>query len=373
MTDSFGGLSSYLKIALTNICLFTVLDIQATMFSRGRICVLDKDGNEKENDIALEKFANPNFSQSQQDFLYQHSFFKGTGNNVTRVISRKSSRDIKDVISFENLIPDQINYNEINKVSSFTFASSDIKKEKEKCIKYRIDGKDVKIPLSELLFFYDISNGLTVNSRYKSPSRIDAIRPAIANIDEAQRAKNINLKFSAKHLVSGKKQSSDDPMMEVILGKGESNDIARNVYNKDILVNPNSIDVHSLAVDFSKLLYDDSLASDMLKISNTYGQSKDVLNWALNGASTHENQKTAVVDWIQNTIQFHADDTFNTYSNHFGYTERGERIAMKFDHLPIMQILEEKRMDSMVKKIEISEGLIRLGKKPEEALKEVGL
>lgn len=343
------------------------------MFSRGRVCVLDKDGNEIENDPFLEKMANPNFSQSQQDFLYQHLFFKGLGNNLTRVISRNKRQDIEGVISLNNLVPNLIDYNEVNDVKKFTFAKSDINDIKGKHILYRLDGKDVEIPLNELAFFYDVSNGLKADSRFKSPSRIEALMGSIKNIEEAQKAKNINLNFSAKYIASGKSVSSADVFSDTILGHAEKQEIETRLYHKDIHAIANGLEVHNLANDFRKLMYDDSMAADMLRISNAYGMSKDVLNWALNGASTHENQKTAVVDWIQNSIQFEGDDWSNTYNNYFGYQEKGKKIVMKYDHLPMMQILEEKRMESIKSKIEIAEGLVRLGKTQQEALKEVGL
>lgn len=347
--------------------------MRATMTSRGRICVEDLDGNELENDEFLDKIKNPNFSQSQDDFLYQHSFFKGTGNNITRVIHRGKSKTVDSVISFENLIPDQIHYNEVNKVNKFVFTNGDIKDTKSQHIKYRLDDKDIPIPLDELLFFYDISNGLTSDSRFKSPSRIESLMPALKNIEEAQKAKNINLNFSSKYIASGKSIQNKNDFNQTILGSKEKEEIENILYSKDIHAIANGLEVHNLSNDFTKLLYDDSIAASMLKVSNAYGMSKDVINYALNGASTHENQKTAIVDWIQNSIQFEANDWANTYNDYFKYPEQGKKIVVKYDHLPVMQILEEKRMAAMKMKIEIAQGLTELGVSQKDALKQVGL
>ena len=197
----------YLNVALTNAGVFTALDIQSTIFSQGRICVLDKEGNEIEDDPFLKLISNPNFTQSQQDFLYQHLFFKGLGNNITRVIANNDSpNDINQVVSLENLVPNCIDYNNINKVNKFVFAKSDVDAVKEQHINYNLNTKKVPIPINQLMFFYDVSNGLEADKRFKSPSRLRSLHPAIKNIDQAQKTKNINLKFSAKRIVSEKQK-----------------------------------------------------------------------------------------------------------------------------------------------------------------------
>lgn len=86
----------YLNIALTNAGVFTALDIQATIFSQGRISVVNNNGDELPDDPFLKLIANPNFTQSQQDFLYQHLFFKGLGNKIWETMGTKSVRISKE-------------------------------------------------------------------------------------------------------------------------------------------------------------------------------------------------------------------------------------------------------------------------------------
>ncbi len=340
------------------------------MFSRARIFVEDLKGKRIDNDPFLTKIAKPNFSQSQQDFLYSHEFFKGTGNNITRVIANKPN-DIEAVFSLENLIPSQINYNNINKMKSFVFAPSDIEDVKQRSILYKIGDEDYPVPLNELVFFYDVTNGLTANSRFKSPSRIDALVPALANIHEAQKSKNINLRMSAKHIVSSGLTSGGD-MLDG-LQSGEKQDIENGFMHKDIMATESNLKVNSLANDFRKLMFDESANADLLKIANAYGISKDVLNWALDGAITYENQEAAVIKWIQNSIMFEGEDFAGTWESYFNYREQGKRIKLDYSHLPVMQVLKEKEVDSIKTRTEVAKALVELGMTNEAAMESMGL
>lgn len=368
--DSFSEHADYLKEALTNVALFTVLDLRATLFSRARIEVQDLKGKPIENDPFLDRMAEPNYSQSQQGFLYQHEFFKGTGNNITRVISTRPY-DITKVHSLENLVPSEVDYANVNKTNKFIFAQSDIEEARKSKIRYSIGGSQIEIPVEELIFFYDISNGLTKESRYKSQSRIDALIPALANVAEAQKSKNINLKMSSKHIVSSGLTSGEG--MRDGLQAGEKHEIEHNLFRKNIMASESNLNVSSLANDFRKLLFDDGTAADLLKIAGAYGISKDVLNWYMSGASTYENKNTALVDFIQNTIQAEGDDFANSMETYFGYRKQGKQIKLTYDHLPVMQIIREKETDAIKNRVEIAKGLIDLGMSPEKAMEAMKL
>lgn len=340
------------------------------MFSRGRVCVVDiKTGEELDDDPFLTAIGRPNFSQSQQDFLYSHEFFKGTGNNITRVIAGRPN-DIGSVYSFENLIPSQVNYDGANKFDDFVFAKSDIDSVKERKIKYKMNEKEHYIPLSELAFFYDITNGLTPKTRFKSPSRIDTLKEPLQNIREAQKSKNINLRLSAKHIISS---GITGESMKDGLQPNEKEDIERRFMSKDIHASESNLKVNSLANNMGKLLFDESCASDLTKIATAYGINRDVLSWHLSGQTTYDNKENGLVDWIQNSIEFEGEDWAGTWNSYFNYPEQGKKIKMKYDHLPVMQVLKDKHAESIKKKAETAEILIRLGKTTEEALMMVGL
>lgn len=348
--------------------LFTALDIRATYFSRGRVAVIDEEGKEIENDKALDLFNNPNYSQSQQDFLYKHEWYKCLGNNVTRVLTisdSKSPNDINNVMSLEHLVPSLIEYNDVNKFSKMKLSKTDKKTLSQKTIEY----KKIPIPINELAFFYDITNGLYDESTFVSPSRIKSLIPSLANIDEAQKAKNINLKFTSKFIVSNNPVEGSPPMLK----EDEKNNIENTLMGKDIITTGAKITVNPLANNISKLMFDEGLNSDSMKVFSAFGISRDVLNYFTNGATTYDNKNTGLLDFIQGTIKAEANDFSNTWTTFFKYKDQGKKIVIKYDHLPVMKLLEVAKIDVLEKKAKILRSLVDSGASFETASSMVDL
>ena len=342
-SDNFGDSRKYLATSLSNIALFTALDIRSSMFSRGRVYVEDLKGNEIPEDPFMKKVFDPNYFQSHQDYLYQHLWFKSLGNNVVRVIKIRSngkSNDIENVKSFNNLVPPCIDYNGINKINKMIISDSDYQKLLQKEIKYKIGDNTYPIKVEDLEFFYDVSNGMANNSVFKSPSRVEALKPSLANVLEAQKTKNINLQFGAKWIASNKKQEMNTATN---LSAEEKKEIEDTLKVKGINATNADIKVDSLANDLRKLMLDDGLASDAMRIFSAYGINKDVLNWWMNGQSTYDNVEFGVIGWIQNNMQQEADDWANTWTSRFNYRDQGKVIKMDFKDLPIMKKVEVAR------------------------------
>lgn len=252
------------------------------------------------------------------------------------------------------------------------YSKSDVRRLQDQEIIYSVSqGKQISIPISELVFFYDISNGMSYDSMFRSESRITPLLPSILNIQEAQSAKNVNLKFSKKHVISSA-MSNGDSMREG-LSPEDKNEIERKTYQKDIIASESGLEIHSMANDFRKLMLDEGLAAEMMRVGGAYGIGRDLINWHFSGASTHENKDSAEVHFIQDVIGQESDDWGNTWTNQFGYREQGKLITIKHDHLPVMQVLKEKKIAVIERKISIAEGLVRLGKSSEDALAIVGL
>ncbi|AGO47375.1 structural protein [Cellulophaga phage phi19:1] len=372
-SDTFGSKCDYLSLSLSNPALFTALDIRSTMLSRGRISVIDLN-TEKEipKDDFLKVISNPNPFQSQNDFVRQHEWFKSLGTNVVRIIKIRDSgkaNDIKNVRYLNNLIPSCINWKDVNKLNQMVISERDFNQLQERVIEYTVGDKKYPIKISDLEFFYDVSNGMVNDSVFKSTSRIDALLPSLHNISEAQKAKNINLQFSSKFVATNKAQEMNTRQpLEV----DEKNEIERAIFSSGIMATNADVDIKSLANDMRKLMYDESTAADAAKVFGTYGISKEVLSWFADGSSTYDNADAGMIDFIQNTIQFSADDFCNTWSNAFNYLEQGKKIVMTFDHLPSMQKVEVNRIEFIKTKAEILKALVDSGASFETAIKMVG-
>ena len=372
-TSQFGSLGDYLNLSLTNIALFTAFQMRSTIFARAKISVVDSEGKEIENDPALELFADPNYTESQQDFLKKHLWFKSLGTGFTRKLPKRKNGDIsrvENIGSLQHLIPSQVDYNRINKYSDFIISSSQIKKLEESEIVYTIANKKHKVQVKDLVFFYDIANNMVDEGMFKSPSRIDALSHELKNIQEAQTSKNKNLVFSAKWLAVNKNTEMNTRQN---LDEDERQEIERDLFRKSMNATNADVNVEALANDFRKLMLDDNIASDAMRVFGAFEINKDVLNWWMNGQTTYDNKEVAIVDWIQNSIQMEADDFANTYNTSFGYNKENKKIKLTYDHLPVMQVLETKRLEGISKQAEILDKLIKAGVNLSEALRISGL
>lgn len=372
--SSIGGNNNYLELSLKNIALFTALDVKSSMLSRGKVSVVSIDDDKKvfEDDPFVKLIGNPNPFQSQQDFIKQHYWFKGLGTNVVRVIKirdKGSAKDIANVRYLNNLVPSCINWKDVNKINKMIVSSKDFDALMEKEIEYKIGDENYPIKISDLEFFYDISNGMENNTLFQSKSRIDALLPALENITQAQVSKNINLQFSSKFMATNK---GSEQGYSKNLEEGEKQEIERVISSKGIMATNADVDIKSLANNFNQLKYDDGINADAMKVFSAYGINENALNWYFN-KSTYDNKNQGLIDWLQNSIQVEADDWANTWTNAFGYAEQGKKIIKTFDHLPIMKAIELERIEFIKKQSEILKTLIDSGASFESAIEMLGI
>ncbi len=362
-----------LNRSLTNPAIFTAFDMRSTVFSRGILKVLDKDGKEIENDPAIKLFAKPNYCESQTDFLKKHLWFKGLGTNMTKATPntlKGNVHDITKVASLEHLIPSLVEMKEVNKRKNFIVSRSQAKSIEERLVRYTISGQDHDIPVGELAFFYDIACDMTDEAMFKSPSRMDSLSAEIENIEEAQRAKNKNLVFAAKWMATNK---GTELNTRTNLKEEERQEIESSIFSKAMNATNADVSVTNLSGDFRKLMLDDNIASDAMRIFGAYGISKDILNWWMNGQTTFDNAEKGEVRFIQNSIQMEADDFGNTWTNFFNYGDEGKKIILDYSHLPSMQTLRTERMEGIAKQSEIFQRLIQSQMPYADALRISGL
>ena len=372
--DSFEHYSGhYLDLSYKNIALFTALDLRSTIFSTGKPILKNADGDVIESHPLLDLFKNPNYAQSQQDYLYSHLWFKSLGNNIARVIPKRpkgKSNDLQNAHGIENLIPSCIDYREVNKVQDFVFAPSQKEEVENQEIKYTIGAKDHLLRVGDLAFFYDVTNNMIPDSYLKSPSRITALLPDLLNIQEAQSAMNVNLKHSKKWLISTKVNYNNGAMD---MRPDEKKEVEDSFHYKDVIATNADVATESLIVDFRKLMYDDIIASASLRVFSAYRITKDVLNWWKDGQTTYDNRGHGVVEFIQGSMKFEADDWGSTWVNYFGLEEEGLKLSLDFSEHHVMNLLEVKRSEGMERKSRIVKTLTDAGVPYEEALELSGL
>jgi hypothetical protein len=333
-TSGFQNGTKYLEYSLTNPVLLTIISLRCKVFSQMKITHLNAQGNPIENSPLLKLLKNPNYFQSQEDFLYQSMWFlSATGNNITYQV-----KALNEVKSLYNLIPSEIDYNNTEKINKFITTKNDFKAYGEKHIVYTLDDKTYNIKLSELIPFYDLANGLSCNSFMMSPSRLKGLSNVIENINENLKAKNVNLKMSQKYLVSNKSTGNEAQIQEP-----DRKDITSKLGQKSLIITNAALEAKHLVSDMKKLFLDEQFADDAMKCLLAFEMSKDVLNYFSNGASTYENKTVAGLDYIQNSIQVDANNFLNSIASSFGLNEIGETLVASYNHLPVMaQVMKDK-------------------------------
>ena len=328
----------YLKTSLENPVLMTVCTIIARLYSQMRITHVDSNGKLIENSAVMKLLQQPNYFQSQEDWLFQQAWFLSSAG--TNLIYQRKAFTNELPKALYNLIPSEIDLNNTHKLDKFISSKQELKAFGERYIKYTLDGKTYNIKLNEIIPLYDLSNGMTDNSFFLSPSRVKGVHKVLQNIDANLASKHKNLQMSAKYL--SKNQSTGN---EAQIQTNDRTAIERVFSNKDLLVTNTALTVQHLVSDMKKLYLDEQFADDANKVLLAFELNKNVLNYFAKD-STFENQTEGIISFIQNAIQVKADNTMNSLSGSFGLFERNERLIASYDHLATMQPVVSKKIAS---------------------------
>ena len=339
--NDFLNNEKYLAKSLDNFCLMTVLTLSARLYSQMRIQHIGKDGNPIENSEYIKLLSEPNFFQSQEDWLFQQDWFCNVaGTNF--IYERKTFTNEVPKALF-NLIPAEIDFNNAHKVDKWIVTQQDKKAFGERTIKYTLDNKKYDLKLADIIPLYDLSNGLTNNTFFQSPSRIKGISKVLQNIDAAIASKQKNLRMSAKFLIKNSGTGN-----EANLQDADRTAIERVFSNKDVVTTNSDITAQHLVQDMKRLFLDEQTADDCNKVLLAFEMNKNVLNYFAKD-STFENQSEGVISYIQNVVQTKAKTRMNSLSAQWGLLEKGEKLIGTYDHLAAMQPVVTKKIESFEK------------------------
>ena len=328
----------YLEMSLTNPVLMTICALRSKIYSQMKIKHINARGEVVENSPYTKILQQPNFFQSQQDFLFQQMWFLSATGNCFTYQKKAFSNELPKAIY--NLIPNDIDFNKVHKVNNFIVTEKDKKAYGERVIKYTLDDTEYKIKLSEIIPFYDLANGLKSNTFMTSPSRVKGVIKVLENIEQNLKSKHINLQMSQKYLARNKSN-----MQGVVaqLSDDDRTAVENVLHRKSMQITNNDVQVDHLVSDMKRLFLDDQFSSDALKCLLAFDMNKDILNYSLSGASTYENQEKGELRYLQNSIQTTADNTMNSFSSQWGLIDKGELLVATYDHLNIMQpVMNEK-------------------------------
>ena len=317
-----------LNAVLSNPAVLKVFTLNCDLFSLGKIT-----SNGEANEFLRSKRSKPNFKQTWTQFMWEYMFWVQTG--TAYLWSPNNALSENDTIQWLNPICIEWDTDLIDKLKGLVFSEATYKDILKGTIKYNLGNGTTKlIPLNEITPFFDLSNAIDGNF-YKGASRLDALYKVISNSEQALDAKSINLEFTKKFMVSGK--NSDDNIMNLVMPDGEKSSIESSMRsNKSVHAVKTPVNISRFVENIASLKLDDSYYNDFFMIGSMYGIPKDVLESAIKGNSTYDNQEKAIGRHVDYVMKPKGKMLTDELEDKFNFTG----LDMSWSHLSFNQVFE---------------------------------
>ncbi len=216
--------------------------------------------------------------------------------------------------------------------------------------------------------FSDLSNN--TGNWYKGASRIDALHKILCNNESLLNAKNINLEFVQKFIISGQYDPSKDLSSFNTMQDIEKTNIENVVRgNKPVHALKSETQIQRFVDDLAKLKLDETYVNDLLIIGDMYNIPKEIIG-SMQKGSTFENQDRAISRHITYSEMPKGTDLIEGLANHFD--KNADDYEMTWEHLPSMQEDEVKKSEVNERNVRTLRELIQLGVPQDDALELLG-
>jgi len=332
-----------LRLILSNPACLKVFALNADLFSLGKI------NTEKETEYLKTLRKTPNYKQSWTQFYWDYMFWSMLG---TAYLWKSGGKLFNDANTVQWLDPSKFEWkpSTVEKMMDFILRKATYNDLMGDTVKYILgNGKFKYIPLSEITPLHDLSSSMNDNF-YIGISRVDALYKIIMNSEEALDAKNINVRYSGKWMVSGKQDPNN--VNELPLSDIEKADIEEKINGgKQVQANKSAIDIKRFTDNMAALKLDESYWSDYFAIGSMYGIPRDILEAHVaggRGGSTYENQEKSLVRHIEYGMKPKGEELTDALEAIFEI----EDTQMTWDHLACYQVFEVERQNVVKLKLE---------------------
>ena len=353
-----------LKIATNNPVVSACISIRAQILSKAEFYIEGPNGEMETSSDYIKLINNPNPFQSKQDLLKQFEWYKcaygwvyqkptgAVGYAPTYLYNLNSGFiEFPDTMKSSYVIDDKEKEDYFSQKFKYTDGTSNEK----------------GIELKEIIPFFDVTNGLT-NHDYAAitgNSKLDSVIKQISNIDLIGQAENKIIGSNGREMYSSASKGAnlgtslpiDSEDKENIESNLINNIGMRSDQNRSIVTNT-AIDWTSLHIKHAELGFKESITTNSTLVREIFGIPNELYSAHINGA-TFENQKEALIGFIQNVIQPVADDLANSWTSHFDLEKTP--IKASFSHIPVMQHTEDRKADKLLKIATAFEKLTRAG------------
>jgi hypothetical protein len=331
-----------IEVAQNHPILTPAIIFVAKLFSQAHFYIEDENGKRIKKHPLLKLLKNPNYFQTQTDFFEALMFTQIAQGQA--IIYRKKIKGFKGENTLYLLNPNLIEYpDEFRTRLSGLNEKNPIGNVK---VLYDRDGENLKIPLKDLLFFYDLPNGLDTTNMFSNKSRIDGLAQTLINTTDSLLAKNIILKTNGKELITGGSQT-DFPLSPTEKKDAEELFHANYGTGKDRkrgIITKAKLTWQSMHIALRDLGLDESVKVDGNLIYTALHIPKDILSLEAK-KTTYNNFKESMVSYIQNEMKSSADGVVAVLQKMI--KEDNLTLKATFEDLPIMQFILIERYEGV--------------------------
>ncbi len=353
-----------LDVAQNHSILTPAILFVAKLFSQAELHVERVSTGKKVDGHELIKFfKNPNRYQTFPDFL-ETLLFMQIAQGVAIVFCKKIPGFAKPKAMYLLKI-DLIKWPEEFEEENFKAFNDKVFK---KSIVYDEHGENIVIKIDDLLFLYDLPNGMHKNP-FEVRSRLDGLKQTLVNSHDSSIAKNIILKSNGKELISGSKEGFPLTPDE----KKDAEDLFNSKYGLTVkgkrgMITKAQLTWKSLHIALRDLGLDESVKIDGNIIYTALHIPKDIISLEAK-KTTYNNFKESMVSYIQNEMQATLDSFVAVFQVLLDdtFVLRGS-----YEHMPIMQFILIERYQGIKGQAEALNALLRTGIPKEIALEMTG-
>lgn len=362
--------TSNMHLGLNHPILSPALLFISKLFSQAEFKIVSKEtGKVKKNHRNLPLLKRPNYNQTFSDLL-ETLLFTQMANGVG-VIWKKTTFGTTRVNSLYVIDFSLIEFPETLEIGKYPNIDS-IKKIKNTTLIYDKAGENIPIKIKDLMFFYDMPNGVDPRNAYNTTSRLDGIRQTLYNTVDSEIAKSIIIKSNGKEMISGVKEGFPlTPGEKTKVEDSFNNSYGLGALRKRGLITNASLKWDSLHIIMRDLGHDEGIKTDAGIIFAALHLPSDV--YSIAGAkSTYKNANQSLVSYIQNEMIPTLQSFINTINDDL-FKDDIYEIEGSYSHLPVMLEFSTIKIDNAKKQGEALTSLRTAGIPDKLALELVGL
>lgn len=334
-----------------------VIDKRANMQASAKPYLYDKNGDEVTNHWLLDLIAQPNPTQTWQDFIYSISVQDSLYSNVF-IYAPKRSYNIVNLA-----VPLPASKIQVN-LSGRKLKQLDQKGLIDSYVFKYDTGESEKLGIEDVIYI-TTSDGVNL---INPSSRIASLKYPLSNIKASYNKRNVLLEnIGAIGILSAQ---NSDIGGALPLTPEEKNQIRKDWFRRskdEILITESAVNWQPMSYPTKDLLLFEELTADKLAIIDIYGLNANL--FSSEKGSTFTNVRDSIRMVYQDTIIPDTQSLYDSIVDKLGLCDEGYKLVADFSHLPIMQPDEEKSAQTMKLRAEALEKLQAMGliNSPEEA------